>query len=75
MKPSWRQQETWRRDESLVVLPNTTLRGDYGEFGLEEFPAGVYPSCSKHGAMARVSPHQSWWRCLVCHNGCELVSR
>lgn len=67
----------WREDPSLVPLPEEGTRVKPGyvagnRFGLEEFSAGTYPSCSRHGAMGRVAPN--WWRCLElgCNIGCEV---
>lgn len=45
-----------------------------GKLGWETFPAGVYPSCSKHGAMNRVAS-APLWRCLNCNIGGELVGQ
>lgn len=28
-----------------------------------------FPSCTRHGAMARVSGDRQWWRCLACGLG------
>ena len=43
-----------------------------------EFPrfydGAVYPYCSEHGAMNKVSPY-GMWRCLFCHLGYDDVSK
>ena len=73
-RETFHQKEMWRQSSSLVPLPATVPIGDYGEFGLEDFPAGTYPSCSKHDAMNRVTDKADWWRCLACHIGCEWLN-
>ena len=66
----WRK--TWYQSPDLEELPATVPKGDFGEFGLAVFYSDKeYPSCSKHGAMAKVSADRNWWRCLRCHIGCE----
>ena len=66
-------QATWVRSERLTELLMTHPKGDFGEFGLAIFYSREYPTCSNHGAMAKVSADRNWWRCLVCHIGCEWV--
>lgn len=70
---SWR--DTWRESDELTALGLTKDKRDQGRFGLAGFEAGIYPACSRHGAMNRVSMpgHGSLWRCLhlECNIGCE----
>lgn len=64
----------WRTSPTLVPLEGARGAGErQGEFGLADFPAGTYPSCSLHGAMNRVSVNNDLWRCLTegCNVGCE----
>ena len=34
----------------------------------------VYPHCSEHGAMNKVSKH-GMWRCLMCHLGYDETTK
>ena len=43
-RETFHQKEMWRQSSSLVPLPATVPIGDYGEFGLEDFPAGTAQS-------------------------------
>lgn len=69
----------WRESSLLSPLPEEGERVKPGyivgnRFGLEDFSAGTYPSCSRHGAMNRVSSDVAWYRCLEpgCNIGCAL---
>lgn len=72
---------TWR--ESWQPIGVTELEGSRGagvrrgEIGVADFPAGIYPACSNHGAMNRVSKDKSYWRCMVegCNAGAEWIGR
>lgn len=55
----------------LTPLPLTDPHPFQGEAVMRDFPAGRYPSCSKHGAMNRVTAEKDWWRCLACNIGVE----
>lgn len=64
---------TWRSHPLVEPLTEGT-RGDgahRGEVGVADFPAGVYPACSLHGALIRVGADPAIWRCLVhsCNAG------
>ena len=68
---------TWRISNSLVPMPESgdVVKPGYKKghrFGLEDFSAGIYPSCSRHGAMQKVSRDADWWRCVEqgCNIGC-----
>lgn len=56
------------------IIPLMDSRGSgsrQGKVACKEFKAGIYPSCSLHGAMNNVGNNK--WRCLVskCNVGCE----
>lgn len=64
----------WRLDDRIAPLEGA--RGEAvcrGEVGVADFPAGTYPACSLHGALAAVG--QGKWRCLVegCNAGAETA--
>lgn len=62
----------WRSDASVTLLSEGS-RGSgerRGDPGLGDFSAGVYPACSRHGAMNRVGVDPSLWRCLA--DGCNV---
>lgn len=72
----------WHESAELVALPEEGNRVKPGylvghRFGLQTFPAGTYPSCSRHGAMLKVSIETDWWRCAEpgCNIGCEWTRR
>lgn len=49
---------------------------DDGDHDIREEPLyRLYPSCTRHGAMNRVIPERSWWRCLACGLGVEWDGR
>lgn len=59
---------TWRKDPRVTDLEGARgapLRR--GDVGVADFSAGVYPACSKHGALAAVG--EGKWRCMV--DGCN----
>lgn len=65
-------RHTWRVSKTLTPLEKTLEKPGQGEYGLEVFYAHMeWPSCSKHGAMNKVSGDRDWWRCLTCNIGCE----
>lgn len=79
-----KENRTWIKSDALKALPLTIEKSGAGEFGLEKFSAGIYPSCSLHGAMNRVSEKSDFWRCItavgtaangapvgLCNIGCE----
>jgi len=58
----------------MIPLPKTVPRGNYGKAELRPLESGkLYPHCSKHGAMNRVSEKMPWYRCLACNIGVELI--
>lgn len=54
-------------------LDKTVTHGVAGEPEWRQFPAGIYPSCSLHGAMLRVSKEMPWYRCSTCNIGVAVV--
>jgi hypothetical protein len=71
---------TWVQSPNLRALEGRRGSGSQaGLIGFGFFPAGVYPACSKHGAMNCVKPASedegSFWRCLAegCNIGAALV--
>jgi hypothetical protein len=60
---------TWRPDSRVVALADGArgMQVRAGVVGVGDFPAGVYPACSRHGALVAVG--RGTWRCLV--DGCN----
>lgn len=53
-------------------LGNTVKTSRQGIAGKATFLAGVYPACSKHGAMLKVAK-APLWRCAECNIGIEIL--
>jgi hypothetical protein len=70
---AFRRAHNWREHPTVVPLRDGERGSGWrrGEVGLADYPAGSYPSCSRHGAM--ISIGNSYWRCLVegCNAGAE----
>ncbi len=54
-----------------IPLGNTLIKSGQGVSGTAQFLAGIYPACSEHGAMNKVS-FASLWRCPTCNIGVEI---
>lgn len=69
-------QATWHRSGRVDPLTEGE-RGDgsrRGEVGVATFPAGEYPSCSRHGALMALSA-TGVWRCMAhgCNAGAQTT--
>jgi len=62
--------EGFKEDPGQIPLGLTIKKSNQGTPGIADFSAGIYPACSLHGAMNRVSSAQMW-RCLQCNIGIE----
>ena len=77
-KRSLRWKMTFREflfnDLLIKPLGNTIKKSNQGVAGHANFGIGIYPACSEHGAMNKVTTrgNGNLWRCLNCNIGVEI---